>query len=75
MKIIEVLPSKRMKGWWTAFEGTGVDPTFLDQRQALDHARQRFGGRSGEIHVYDEAGDTIVEKIPMNGGTQDGQPH
>ena len=36
---------------------------------AIDYARNcRFGGTSGEIHVYDETGANIVETIAVQGG-------
>ena len=77
MKIIEVRPSKEFKGAWVAFEAPGVEPTFAApdaKERALSYARGRFGGSAGEIHVYDEAGVRIIEKIPIKGGTQYGQP-
>ena len=33
----------------------------------------RFGGSAGEIHVYDETGEAIAEKIAIDGGGQYGQ--
>ena len=36
---------------------------------AIDYARNsRFGGTSGEIHVYDETGANIVETIAVKVG-------
>jgi len=32
---------------------------------AIDYAKGRFGGGSGEIHIYDDAGETIIEKMPI----------
>ena len=75
MKIIEVRPSKRFRGHWEAFEAPGVAPTYRDKQNAIDYAKVRFGGGDGEIHVYDEAGKNIVEKIPVDGGSQYGNPH
>jgi hypothetical protein len=72
MKIIEVRPCKKFAGGWVAFEGPGVEPAF--DGTDPNYAKNRFGGAAGEIHVYDDAGKTIVEKIPINGGTQYGQP-
>jgi hypothetical protein len=76
MKIIEVRPSKKFKGAWEAFESPGVEPAFAlpdAKAKALSYTRQRFGGCAGEIHVYDETGENIVEKISIDGGNQYGQ--
>ena len=70
MKIIEVRPSKRFKGAWTSFEAPGVEPAFSEpdaKRKAMDYASQRFGGSSGEVHVYDDAGEAIERKIVIDG--------
>jgi hypothetical protein len=59
MKIIKVRPSKKFKGAWEAFEMPGVEAAFTGpdaNERAFSYARRRFGGSSGEIHVYDEAG-------------------
>ena len=77
MKIIEVRPSKKFKGAWEASECSGVQPPFAQpdaKAKALSYTRQRFGGSAGEIHVYDETGENIVEKISIDGGIQYGQP-
>ena len=77
MKIIEIRPAKKFKGAWVAFEAPAVQPAFktVDPKSdAIDYAKSRFGGSSGEIHVYDEAGENIVEKIPIDGRKQYGQP-
>jgi hypothetical protein len=42
------------------------DPTPTPKADAIDYARGRFGGSRGPIHVYDEAGENIVEKIPVD---------
>jgi len=76
MKIIEVRPSRKFKDAWVAFEAPGVEPAFATgtpKSDAIDYAKGRFGGAAGEIHVYDDAGENIVEKIPIDGGTQYGQ--
>jgi hypothetical protein len=76
MRIIEIRRSKKFKGAWVAFEAASVQPTFrtgASKIDAIDYARGRFGGSSGEIHVYDEAGENIAEKIPIDGGMQYGQ--
>ena len=73
MRIIEVRPSKRFGGSWTASEGPGVEPAFPGpngKSEAISYARGRFGGSpNGEIHVYDEAGNTIIETISLETGT------
>jgi len=73
MKIIEVRPAVKFKNHWSAFEAPGVEPAFADQKHAIDYAMGRFGGSSG-VHVYDEVGENIVAKIPIDGGTQYGEP-
>jgi hypothetical protein len=68
LKIIEVRPSKKFKGAWVAFEAPGVVPAFKTgdpKADAIDYAKGRFGGGSGEIHIYDDAGETIIEKMPI----------
>lgn len=70
MTIIELLPSKSFKGGWEACEAPGVAPAFIEpdaKERALNYARNRFGGRAGEIHVYDAAGMSIEEKIVIDG--------
>ena len=52
-------------------EAPGVEPSFpgLTKEQAISYARGRFGGSpNGEIHVYKENGDTLVEVIKPKGG-------
>ena len=70
MKIIKILPSKRFGGGWKAFEAPGVEPCYVGPNakdQAIGYAvRCRFGGSEGEVHVYDEAGENVIENIPIN---------
>jgi len=40
--------------------------TSTPKADAISYARGRFGGGSGEIHIYDDAGKNIVEKIPID---------
>ncbi len=68
MKIIEVRPCDKFKGNWTSFECVGVEPSFRGKQNAVDYASQRFGGRSGEVHVYADDGETIERVIPVDGG-------
>lgn len=52
-----------------AFEAPGVEPTFAApnaRSAALEYARGRFGGSEGEIHLYDQAGEQVVEKIAID---------
>jgi hypothetical protein len=66
MKIIEVRPSRRFEKYWEAFQGKGVQPAFHSKEDAIEYARRRFGGGTGEIHVYDDVGENIIEKIPID---------
>jgi len=69
MRIIEIRPTKQFGGSWIAFEAPGVAPAFPGpngKQAAIDYACQRFGGSRGEIHVYDDTGENIVAKIPMD---------
>jgi len=73
MKIIKVRPCDRFKGAWSAFEAPGVEPAFAEpdaKRKAIDYASQRFGGSSGEVHVYDATGEMIERKIVIDGRGQ-----
>ena len=66
VKIIQIKPSKRFRYHWESFESEGVQPTFASRDNALDYAKTRFGGAAGEIHVYDETGETVIEKLIMD---------
>ena len=73
LPIIEVRQSKKFKGAWSAFEAPGVEPAFAEpdaKQKAIDYASQRFGGSSGEVHVYDATGATIERKIIIDGRGQ-----
>jgi hypothetical protein len=53
MTVIEVKPH----AWgWKVFEAPGVEPVFLEKRQAIDYAETRACFRSGEIRVLDSTG-------------------
>jgi hypothetical protein len=53
MTLIEIRPHR----WgWKVFEGPGVEPVFLEKRQAIDYAQTRACFRSGEIHILDSTG-------------------
>jgi len=70
MKIIKVCPCDRFKGCWNSFEIPGVEPTFDNpnsKQKAIDYARGRFGGSSGEVHVYDATGKMIEQTIVIDG--------
>ena len=75
MKPIKIVPSKKLNGW-SAFEALGVSPTFPGpngKQNAIDYARGRFGGSRGEIHVCDDRGETIIQRIAVDGGSGYGQ--
>ena len=72
MKIIKITFTKKFGGAWCAEEAPGVCPCYpapTGKQYAIDYARNcRFGGTSGgEIHVYDDAGEKVVEVIPVKG--------
>ena len=69
MTIIQIRPSRKFNDAWEAFEAPGIEPVFAApgaKQHALDYALTRFGGRTGEIHVYDSAGIAIVEKTVID---------
>jgi hypothetical protein len=73
MNIIEVRPSKKLKGAWAAFEASGVEPAFAapDAKQkAIDYAYGRFGGGAGEVHIFGDDASTIERTIVMDGRGQ-----
>ena len=50
MTVIEIKPHR----WgWKVFEAPGVQPVFLEKRQAIDYAEMRACFRSGEIRILD----------------------
>jgi hypothetical protein len=62
MTLIEVRPHR----WgWQVFEAAGVEPVFLEKRQAIDYAQTRACFRSGEIRVLDSSGN-IERTIAFN---------
>jgi hypothetical protein len=62
MTLIEILPHR----WgWKVFEAPGVEPVFLEKRQAIDYAETRACFRSGEIRVLDATGN-IERTIAFN---------
>jgi hypothetical protein len=71
MKIIAIKPSNKFGGAWCAEEASEVAPCFTGpsgKQQAIDYARNcRFGGSSGEIHIYDDTGEMIFEIISVHG--------
>jgi hypothetical protein len=53
MTVIEIKPHR----WgWRVFEAPGVEPVFLEKRQAIDYAETRACFRSGEIRTLDSGG-------------------
>jgi hypothetical protein len=59
--IIEIRP---VRSGWKVFECPGVEPVFSGKDQALGYAQTRACFRSGEIRVFDPAGN-IEETIPF----------
>ncbi len=54
MTLIEIRPHR----WgWKVFEAPGVEPVFLEKRQAIDYAETRACFRAGEIRVLDSSGN------------------
>ncbi len=41
------------------FEAPGVEPVFAEQGQAINYAQSRASFRSGEIRIFDDAGNVI----------------
>jgi outer membrane receptor for ferrienterochelin and colicin len=73
MKVIEVRPSKRFTGAWVSFEAPGVGPAFAApeaKQKAIDYACGRFGGCTGEVHIYGDDAATIERKIAIDGRGQ-----
>lgn len=62
MTIIEISP---FRNCWKCFEAPGVEPVFLNQEEAIDHAAGRACFRSGEIRVLDSTGK-VERIIPFN---------
>jgi len=58
MTIIEIRP---FRNGWKVFEAPGVEPVFLEKRQAINYAENRAWFRSGEIRILDSTGN--VERI------------
>ena len=68
MRILKIVPSKRFGGSWNADEGDGVCPAFKEKALAIDYAKTRFVGiPEGEIYVYDDNGERVVEVIKIEG--------
>jgi hypothetical protein len=73
MTIIEVRPCKKFQGAWVAFEAPGVEPAFATpdaKQKAIDYACGRFGGRTGEVHIFDADDSTIERSIVIDGSGQ-----
>jgi hypothetical protein len=52
--VIEIRP---YRNGWKVFEVPGVEPVFLEKRQASNYASNRASFRSGEIRVLDLIGN------------------
>lgn len=69
MKTIEVRPSLKFKGAWTALKMGEVEPFFAEpggKNKAISYARGRFGGGKCEIRVFDDEGKKIVEVLQVD---------
>jgi hypothetical protein len=42
----------------------------VQKHKAIDYACGRFGGSAGEVHIYDESGETIERSIVIDGRGQ-----
>ncbi len=58
MTIIEI---RQFRNGWKVFEAPGVEPVFLEKRQAINYEENRAWFRSGEIRILDSSGN--VERI------------
>jgi hypothetical protein len=58
MTVIEIKPHRN---GWKVFEAPGVEPVFLEKRQAINYAETRACFRSGEIRILDSGGN--VERV------------
>ena len=66
MTVIEI----RLHRWgWKVFEARGIEPVFPENDQAIRYAQNRAWFRSGEIHVFDSAGD-LERTIPFSEGEE-----
>ena len=62
MTVIEIRP---FRNGWQVYEAAGVQPVFLNQEQAINHATGRACFRSGEIRILDSTGN-VERVIPFN---------
>jgi hypothetical protein len=62
MTVIEIRPHRN---GWKVFEAPGVEPVFLEKRQAINYAEDHAGFRSGEIQILDSSGN-VEHIIPFN---------
>ena len=58
MTVIEIRPHRN---GWKVFEAPGVEPVFLEKRQAINYAEGRAWFRPGEIRILDSTG--YVERV------------
>jgi hypothetical protein len=62
LSAIEIKPHR----WgWKVFETPGVEPVFLEKRQAINSAKNRASFRSGEIRILDSTGN-VEGTIPLS---------
>jgi hypothetical protein len=55
MNVIQVRPIRGSK--WEVYESDGVRPFFAQRDLAISYARERMKFQSGEIHVFNAAGE------------------
>ena len=70
VRIVRVRPSQRFPTYWEACEGKDVQPAFHARSDAITYAKGQFAGQGGEIHVYDDNGEDILDKIVIDERTQ-----
>jgi len=62
MTVLEIRPHRN---GWKVFEAPGVEPVFLEKRQAINYAGGRAWFRSGEIRILDSSGN-VERTLPFN---------
>jgi len=60
---VTIIETRPFRNGWKCFEAPGVEPVFLDQEDAIDHATGRACFRSGEIRVLDSNGGTTYNSV------------
>jgi hypothetical protein len=63
--VITVIEIRPFRNGWSVFEAPGVEPVFLEKKDAIDYATGRACFRSGEIRILD-AGGAVERIIPFD---------